>query len=269
MAKIQSTREAPPDDLIEAAFVLVSKFTEGQTNPEMSALIAESYVGAAGQSFETLVAEFGIPLSEAAIPVSQAVIEWARENTAALVTQITETAQRGIAQTIAEGIWEQRDVPTTGRSVRGILEGIEANLGRTAGLDAQRAARVASLRSSLAEQGYEAARIESITKTFSAKMLKERSELIAQTEMRRAVSQARGIQEKQYGAKEKRWSTVGDNRVRDEHTANEAEGWIPIDNTFSSGHDETPGGPACRCTVQYRGMTREQLTAAIAAQQGA
>ncbi len=51
---------------------------------------------------------------------------------------------------------------------------------------------------------------------------------------------------------EKSWLTVGDNRVRDEHSANEGEGWIPIDQSFGSGDDRAPTDPGCRCSTLYQ-----------------
>lgn len=51
---------------------------------------------------------------------------------------------------------------------------------------------------------------------------------------------------------EKRWLTVGDDRVSDGCRSNEAEGWIPLEQPFSSGHMQPLRFPGCRCTVLYR-----------------
>ncbi len=51
---------------------------------------------------------------------------------------------------------------------------------------------------------------------------------------------------------EKAWLTVGDGRVRAEHAANQDEGWIPVDQSFQSGHDRPPTDPGCRCSSQYQ-----------------
>lgn len=52
---------------------------------------------------------------------------------------------------------------------------------------------------------------------------------------------------------EKKWDTVGDGRVSEDICApNEAQGWIPIDEPFQSGHMRPLGHPACRCTALYR-----------------
>lgn len=51
---------------------------------------------------------------------------------------------------------------------------------------------------------------------------------------------------------EKAWGTVGDDKVDDECAANEAEGWIPVNQAHKSGHDNPLAHPKCRCTEFYR-----------------
>ena len=51
---------------------------------------------------------------------------------------------------------------------------------------------------------------------------------------------------------QKHWLTVGDDRVRPAHRANQAEGWIPLDDAFQNGSDRPPTDPKCRCTLQMR-----------------
>lgn len=51
---------------------------------------------------------------------------------------------------------------------------------------------------------------------------------------------------------EKMWMTSHDEKVRPEHAANEAEGWIPIDQIHQTGHQEPPTDPGCRCYEIYR-----------------
>jgi len=51
---------------------------------------------------------------------------------------------------------------------------------------------------------------------------------------------------------EKMWTTSHDSRVSDGCAENEADGWIPIDQPHSSGHQEPPRFPGCRCYEQYR-----------------
>lgn len=51
---------------------------------------------------------------------------------------------------------------------------------------------------------------------------------------------------------EKRWLTVSDARVSELCQGNAAEGWIPLEQSFPSGHMRPLGHVACRCTTQYR-----------------
>lgn len=51
---------------------------------------------------------------------------------------------------------------------------------------------------------------------------------------------------------EKMWKTVGDDRVSDGCQENEADGWIPISQAHSSGHQKPLRFPGCRCDEQYR-----------------
>jgi hypothetical protein len=51
---------------------------------------------------------------------------------------------------------------------------------------------------------------------------------------------------------EKMWTTSHDDRVSDGCATNESDGWIPIDQPHSSGDQEPPRFPGCRCYEQYR-----------------
>ena len=51
---------------------------------------------------------------------------------------------------------------------------------------------------------------------------------------------------------EKSWVTKGDNKVRPEHKANEAQGWISIDEDYQSGDSRPPTDQGCRCVQVYR-----------------
>ncbi|MFA7122335.1 MAG: phage minor head protein [Bacilli bacterium] len=51
---------------------------------------------------------------------------------------------------------------------------------------------------------------------------------------------------------EMHWSSVGDAQVSDGCRRNEAVGWIPVDQTFPSGHQHAPRFPGCRCAILYR-----------------
>lgn len=51
---------------------------------------------------------------------------------------------------------------------------------------------------------------------------------------------------------EKRWVTMGDDRVSEGCAENEAEGWIPADQQHASGHLHPLRFPGCRCDEEYR-----------------
>lgn len=53
------------------------------------------------------------------------------------------------------------------------------------------------------------------------------------------------------------WGTSQDDRVRPEHRANEAEGFIPLEQAFSSGHLNPPTDPKCRCYSKLRRKSEE------------
>lgn len=86
--------------------------------------------------------------------------------------------------------------------------------------------------------------------------IKSRGHLVAITEMGNAYEagsavviddlQAAGL------VMEKKWLTVGDNRVSDGCDANQNEGWIPYSQAFQSGHARPLRFPGCRCTALYR-----------------
>lgn len=88
------------------------------------------------------------------------------------------------------------------------------------------------------------------------KHIRDRAEAIAIYEVGDAYeagNQAAAEELAAWGATmEKAWITVGDERVRPEHRANEAAGWIGLDARFPSGHMRPPTDPGCRCTTIYR-----------------
>lgn len=51
---------------------------------------------------------------------------------------------------------------------------------------------------------------------------------------------------------EKKWSTMGDDRVSEGCQRNAREGWIPADQTHDSGHMHPLRFPGCRCDELYR-----------------
>ena len=86
-----------------------------------------------------------------------------------------------------------------------------------------------------------------------------RAQLIAVQEIGQAYGQGQHITMQGFITKtgrlvEKKWSTVGDDRVRASHKANEADGWKDFSQGFSgTGEEFAPSADfRCRCTTQYR-----------------
>jgi hypothetical protein len=90
--------------------------------------------------------------------------------------------------------------------------------------------------------------------------IRSRAELIAVTESGMAYESGSAIvvRDLQDGGlrMEKSWLTVGDNRVDPHCLANQAQGWIPLDDAFSDGTMQPLSHPACRCTALYRRAPR-------------
>lgn len=93
-------------------------------------------------------------------------------------------------------------------------------------------------------------------KPKAPKFIRSRAELVAVTELGNAyqagnIAAIRGAMDT--GLRfEKSWLTVGDNRVDPHCKANQAQGWIDIDDTFSSGVDRPLDHPGCRCVLLFR-----------------
>ena len=76
-----------------------------------------------------------------------------------------------------------------------------------------------------------------------------RAQLIANTELNNAMSEASLQTYTRLGIAAKSWSTVGDDDVSDDCQDNEAAGPIPMDETFPGGVGRPPQHPGCRCTL--------------------
>lgn len=86
--------------------------------------------------------------------------------------------------------------------------------------------------------------------------IQSRGHLIAVTEVGNAYEESAFIAagDLQAGGlkMEKRWVTVGDDRVSEGCQENEGEGWIAINQLHASGHQKPLRFPGCRCDEQYR-----------------
>ena len=95
----------------------------------------------------------------------------------------------------------------------------------------------------------------------SQRHIRDRAELIAFTEIGQAFvdGQYEAAEELERGGAvlEKGWLTVGDEHVSDGCLKNEQAGWIPLAQTFPSGHRAPLRFPGCRCALQTRRKATE------------
>ena len=91
---------------------------------------------------------------------------------------------------------------------------------------------------------------------FPSRTFRSRAEMIAGYEINDAYEAGGAAQARELAAEgvpmEKAWLNAGDARVRDQHRANAAVGWIPLDAAFPDGSARPPTDAGCRCAVTYR-----------------
>jgi len=264
--------QAAPKELVERAYLLLSEFVGDELSPEITALLTEEFEATARAAKELTLREianqFGIPVSPRDFPVDPAVREWAAQYTAELVTQVTEATKRGMAQTIADGVWKRKGVPGTARDLKPqlIADDVAEKLGKFAGLDSNRVRSALKYEGALIAEGKTPEQVSKGLDRFVAKQRTKRAQTVAATEMHRAVGAARAQSERDMGSTEKKWQSSGDDKVCDLCLGNDAAGWIPINSKFPGGVGENPQHPDCRCNVAYRGVDAEGLKSLLAAQ---
>ena len=79
---------------------------------------------------------------------------------------------------------------------------------------------------------------------------RDRAMMIARTETAEALSEGSMKSYMSQGYEAKRWLTARDDRVCQVCRTGASDGWIRIADTFSNGHDRTPGHPGCRCKTE-------------------
>ena len=126
------------------------------------------------------------------------------------------------------------------------------DLEEIAGLDAPRAASLQKYQDELINQGKTGAELEAKVEKERQRLLKKRRETIARTEQRNASAEGQQGIAQARGAQYKISISSGDERVSDICQANEAQGYIPIDQAFASGDMNPTYHPNCRCSVAYK-----------------
>lgn len=98
--------------------------------------------------------------------------------------------------------------------------------------------------------------VSAITDTF-ADFSEVRAGLIAQTEAVDAYNASRSDIAAEAGFDEKSWETESGNPC-ETCLGNEADGWIGVDETFSSGDDAPTAHPNCECVLNFRSSSDEE-----------
>lgn len=145
----------------------------------------------------------------------------------------------------------------------GSVQRLQRELRKSIGLQPRQVSALIK-QSDAIRKAYPPDRAKILIERLERKKLNYRAQLIARTEMSNAVNEAQvaDIQSRITDGRidpqlEKRWSTVGDDRVSDGCLENEFQGWIPIADEFLSGDERPPRFPGCRCGLQFRGKPKE------------
>jgi SPP1 gp7 family putative phage head morphogenesis protein len=175
--------------------------------------ILEALIVGGGQLFETLNFDGGEVGISWTLENPRAVA-YAKQTAASRVSDINETTERGLRRLITSAV-------DTGQSYDDLSKAIGSKFKEFAtGGDNPRSRRIAVFELG---DAYEAGN-EQVARQL----------------------QAAGLE------LEKFWLSVGDDKVRPEHRANQGEGWIEYDEPFGSGNMRPPTDPGCRCTLLTR-----------------
>lgn len=132
----------------------------------------------------------------------------------------------------------------------------EHGYGLISNIDAVTRGNIATIVTNAVEEGWSYGRTSTEIRSLYSDMSFKRGKLIAVTEAGMAYEEGNAIVVRDLQdaglVMEKRWLTVGDDRVSQGCRDNAAEGWIPVAASFSSGHMQPLRFPGCRCTTQYR-----------------
>ena len=159
---------------------------------------------------------------------------------ASMSSQMSDSALNSIGSQIGEAIAEGRRPRDMGHKLDQITQ-----------LNNQQASSLEKKRRYWEAKGLSPEEVDRKVNREFDKQLRKRRRSIAHTEGRDITSSARDREGRLQGARWKVWRTVGDDRVGEDHEANEAAGPIPLDDTFPSGDLRPPGRPNCRCAITY------------------
>ena len=197
---------------LDSIIASVSIETEAEMRAAIQGAGGEAIMAAASQRVKEVGFEIAFDLA------NPRAVDYLSQNAATRVTQINNTTRARIATIVTQGTEEGWSYNRTATEIRNRFE--EFRIGKP------------------------------------QLHIQSRAHLVAVTESANAYEAGNKIvvdeMEKVGLFMEKRWMTVGDDLVTDECEANQADGWIPADQSHSSGHQHPPRFPGCRCDELYR-----------------
>jgi len=226
------------------------EFTDEEKKAILAGITLETSLYTADALLDTIAASFDIDDVTGAIlgnlqgVTSPEVLTAARANATRQARQITGNIARSELQKVAKKVEENLAAGLNPRDLINSLTEIKD-------LDSNRAATFQKYKDTLIEQGIDGADLKAKTDRMHEKLLRDRRETIARTEQRMATENGMLDRAKADGNKYKMSISAQDDRVSDICEANQAQGWIPIDQAFSSGDDAPTYHPNCRCTIAY------------------
>ena len=143
---------------------------------------------------------------------------WAKERAAEAVSEVNDTTKETIRNMVSKGIEEGKDYDTVAKQISKRFS--EFAIGKPQEHIQSRAHLVAINENAVAYEHGQRELVDEITDA--------------------GIDMA------------KSWATVGDNNVSDGCQRNANENWIKSDASFSSGDQNPPRFPGCRCSSRYR-----------------
>lgn len=184
------------------------------------------------------------------------VTEWIRQHSAELVTEISDSSKQAIRDLVARAYTEGIPAPALGRMIR-----------QSIGLTSRQARAVANMRARMMADGKRADVIERVTDAYAKRLLRQRAEMIARTELIKAETQGQLALWKQQvaagmlpGDVLKEWIVTDDDRLCPE--CQDLDGnKVPLDLNFVGGVDGPPLHPNCRCAFRLAFAKEERVAA--------
>lgn len=173
------------------------------------------------------------------------VTEWIRAHSAELVTQIGADSRQAIRDLVAMAYQDGISAQALGRMIR-----------QSIGLTTRQARAVARMRARMVADGKRADMIEAAAEKYAARLLRQRAEMIARTELIKAETQGQLLLWQQQidagmlpADVRKEWIVTPDDRLCPE--CQDFDGaTVPVSSDFVGGPDGPPLHPNCRCALR-------------------